>query len=74
MLNKYRNLCETNDPIHFKEKIDLKYLNVNEIKKRVENGDDIIGRHDKFNKIEIDDTYPNYITQNLKFFVDWIEK
>ncbi len=74
LLNKYRNLCETNDPIHFKEKIDLKYLNVNEIKKRVENGDDIIGRHDKFNKIEIDDTYPNYITQNLKFFVDWIEK
>jgi len=28
LLYKYENLCETDDPIHFKEKIDKKYLNL----------------------------------------------
>ena len=33
LLYKYKNLCETNDPYIFKEKIDNKYLNLEEIKK-----------------------------------------
>ena len=33
LLYKYQNLCETNDPYHFNEKIDEKYLNISEIKK-----------------------------------------
>ena len=72
LLYKYQNLCETNDPYHFKEKIDQKYLNIEEIKKRIENRDDIIGRNDSFNKIKIDETYPKYITNNLSKFSDWI--
>ena len=52
----------------------MKYLNIDEIKKRVEHGDDIIGRDDKFNKIQIDNTYPDYIRRNLNFYIDWIEK
>ena len=32
LLYKYQNLCETNDPYHFKEKINQKYLNLNSIK------------------------------------------
>ena len=28
LLYKYKNLCETNDPYNFNEKIDEKYLNI----------------------------------------------
>ena len=30
LLHKYKNLCETNDPHVFKEKIDEKYLNLDD--------------------------------------------
>ena len=73
LLNKYKNLCETDDPIHFKEKIDKKFLNLNEIKKRVETGEDIIGRDDKFLKINIDQTYPKYFLDNLSKYKSWID-
>ena len=72
LLYKYKNLCETNDPYHFKEKIDEKYLNVEEIKKRINHQEDIIGRSDKFKKITIDNEYPEYILNNLSKFKDWI--
>ena len=42
LLYKYNNLCETNDPYVFKEKIDKKYLDLKEIKKRSDAGLDII--------------------------------
>ena len=73
LLYKYKNLCETNDPINFNEKIDDKYLNVNEISNRLKSGLDIIGRNDKFNKIEIDNTFPRYLINNLKNYSNWIE-
>ena len=53
LLYKYKNLCETNDPHVFKEKIDEKYLNLNEIEKKITLGKDIIGREDNYEKIEI---------------------
>ena len=73
LLNKYKNLCETYDPIHFKEKINEKFLNLEEIKKRVKGGDDIIGRNDKFLKINIDQSYPKYFLDNLSKYKSWIE-
>ena len=57
LLYKYQNLCETNDPINFKEKIDKKFLDINEISKRIELGDDIIGRKDNFSKVELDNSF-----------------
>lgn len=72
LLYKYKNLCETNDPYHFKEKIKSKYLDLNEIKNKIENLEDILGRDDKFEKIEIDDNYPKYILANKKKFSSWI--
>ena len=50
LLYKYKNLCETNDPYHFQEKIDDKYLDLMEIKKNIEKKQDIIGRKDNFQK------------------------
>ena len=74
LLYKYKNLCETNDPINFKEKIEEKYLNIDEIKRRVDLGKDIIGRDDKFDRIPLDGTYPEYLLKNVKKYEDWILK
>jgi len=72
LLHKYRNLCETNDPYHFKEKINEIHLSVEEIKKKIDLQKDIIGRNDNFKKIPIDSTYPKFILSNLNNLKDWI--
>ena len=72
LLYKYKNLCETNDPYHFQEKIDDKYLDLMEIKKNIEKKQDIIGRKDNFQKNQIDETYPEYILKNLTNLSEWI--
>tara|TARA_B100000073_G_scaffold64860_1_gene47977 strand:- start:644 stop:1456 length:813 start_codon:yes stop_codon:yes gene_type:complete len=73
LLYKYQNLCETNDPINFKEKIDKKFLDINEISKRIELGHDIIGRKDNFSKIELDNSFPNYLLDNREKYHEWIQ-
>ena len=72
LLYKYQNLCETNDPVNFKEKIDQKYLSLDEITNRVSKGDDIIGRDDRFSKTDIDTTFPEYLIENKKKYLEWI--
>ena len=72
LLYKYKNLCETNDPINFKEKIDDKYLNMNSIREKINNQRDIIGRDDNFKKIPLDSSFPKYLITNLKLYSDWI--
>ena len=57
-------MCETDDPIHFKEKIDQKYLNIEEIKKRINEGQDIIGRKDSFIKVNLDNSFPKFLINN----------
>ena len=72
LLYKYKNLCETDDPVVFNEKIEEKYLNEAEIKKRVELGQDIIGREDNFKKKDIDSTYPDYLIKNIENYKKFI--
>ena len=72
LLYKYENLCETDDPIHFKEKIDKNYLNLEEIKKRITAGKDIIGRKDNFIKINIDNSFPKFLIDNKSIYKDWL--
>ena len=72
LLYKYQNLCETNDPYVFNESIDKKYLDLKEINKRIKSGADIIGREDKYKKIELDNTFPSFILNNVSEFKDWI--
>ena len=72
LLYKYKNLCETEDPIHFKEKIDQKYLNIEEIKKRINEGQDIIGRKDSFIKVNLDNSFPKFLTNNQPLYSDWL--
>ncbi len=74
LLYKYKNLCETNDPYHFKEKIDKKYLQIDEIQKKINSGNDIIGRDEVYRTSKIDKTFPNYILDNLEKYKEWITK
>jgi len=73
LLYKYQNLCETNDPYSFKETIDPKYLKLNEIKKKISLGMDLIGREDRYTKVPLDNTYPAYLIKNInKYKNEWI--
>lgn len=72
LLYKYKNLCETNDPHVFKNKIDEKYLDLKEIEKKINLGEDIIGRNDNYKKINIDNTFPKYILDNINQYKKWI--
>jgi len=72
LLYKYKNLCETNDPYHFKEKIDQKYLQIDEIEKKIISGQDIIGRNEVYKPQILDKSFPNYILQNIEKYKEWI--
>ena len=72
LLYKYKNLCETDDPHIFKEKIDRKFLNIDEIKKRINNGSDIIGRDENYKPIKLDTKFPDYILEKKIELKDWI--
>ena len=72
LLYKYNNLCETNDPYIFKEKIDKKYLQIEEIEKRVKEGKDIIGREETYKAKKLDKFFPKYILNNLELYKEWI--
>ena len=72
LLYKYKNLCETNDPYVFKEKIDLKKLNIKSIEEKILKGKDIIGRNEIYKVKKINKTFPAYILKNRKILKDWI--
>ena len=44
--------------------IDEKFLNLEEIKKRVDKGYDIIGRNENFKPIPLDSKFPSYVLKN----------
>ena len=73
LLYKYENLCETNDPINFQEKIDIKHLDIKEIQKKIEKKIDIIGRDDEFVKIDVNNNFPKELVLNIRKYQDWIE-
>ena len=58
--------------VNFKGKIDEKFLDLDEIKQRIVKKEDIIGRVDNFNKIEIDESFPDYLQNNINLYKDWI--
>ena len=72
LLYKYKNLCETNDPYNFNEKIDEKYLQLDEIKKRMNSGQDIIGRKEIYEAQKLDGSFPKYILENKSVYKEWI--
>ena len=76
LLYKYKNMAETKDVSVWEGsvdgKIDPKYLSVEQIKSSIKEGKNLAGKKEYFQKIEIDDTYPKYILQNLVKLKEWI--
>ena len=52
----------------------LTFLNLDEIKQRIVKKKDIIGRDDNFNKIEIDESFPVHLQNNINLYKDWIDE
>ena len=72
LLYKYKNLCEYKDNYVFLNSINEKFLNTKNIEEKIKNQKDIIGRNDVFKKQDVDNSYPKYILDNIKFFQNWI--
>ena len=49
-----------------------KFTNLNNIKSKIENLEDLYERGHKYQKVKIDETFPEYIKNNKKIFVDFI--
>ena len=73
LLYKYKNLCETNDPINFNERIDKKYLSLDSINKMITEKKDIIGRNHNYKKVSIDESFPSYLIDNISNYKEWID-
>ena len=49
-----------------------KYTNLENIKKRIDNLEDVFGRGHRYEKVELDKSYPQYVLENLKLFKDYL--
>jgi beta-1,4-mannosyl-glycoprotein beta-1,4-N-acetylglucosaminyltransferase len=49
-----------------------KFTNLANINKSIKNGDDIFHRGTSYQKVNIDDDYPDFIKQNKELLIDWI--
>tara|TARA_B100000795_G_scaffold227087_1_gene183317 strand:+ start:11 stop:835 length:825 start_codon:yes stop_codon:yes gene_type:complete len=76
LLYKYKNMAETKDIFVWEGsvdgKIDPKYLSVEQIENSIKEGRNLAGKNEYFQKIEIDNSYPKYILQNLVKLEEWI--
>ena len=48
------------------------FTNIDFIKKRISQGKDLFHRNIEYKKINIDNTFPEYIIKNKEMFKDWI--
>ena len=72
LLYKYSNVCETNDQYAFNQKISLENLQIDKIKERILNGEDLIGRDDIYEVKKLDDTFPQEILKKKDKLKEWI--
>jgi beta-1,4-mannosyl-glycoprotein beta-1,4-N-acetylglucosaminyltransferase len=76
LVYKYKNMAETKDNFFAKDgvdgKIDSKYLSVKQIEDSIKKGRNLVGKEEYFKKIEIDNTYPEYILKNIEKYESWI--
>ena len=49
-----------------------KFTNVHNIKEKILNGEDLFERNIKYKKVDMDETFPDYIMENRVKFKDWI--
>lgn len=71
-LYSYKNISKKLKVFPHIEYSNENYSDEKTIKKKVENLEDLFGRNHKYEKIDIDHTYPRYILDNLEKFEDFI--
>ena len=74
---KYQNMAETKDNFFAKDgidgSIDEKYLSIEQIKNSIEEGKNLVGKKEYFKKIELDNSFPEYILKNRDKYKNWIK-
>jgi|TARA_B110001450_G_scaffold109060_1_gene103142 beta-1,4-mannosyl-glycoprotein beta-1,4-N-acetylglucosaminyltransferase len=77
LLHKYKNMVETKDDFFAKDgidgRIDEKYLSIEQIKNSIEQGKNLVGKHEYFEKIELDNSFPEYVLRNKEKYRNWIK-
>ena len=77
LLYKYKNMAETKDDFFAKEgidgSIDEKYLSIEQIENSIEEGKNLVGKSEYFEKIELDNSFPEYILKNRNKYEGWIK-
>jgi len=48
------------------------FTDINLINKKIVNGEDLFNRNIKYKKVEVDQSYPNYIIENIEKFKRWM--
>ena len=48
------------------------FTDINLIKQKITQGEDLFSRNIKYEKVEVDQSYPNYITENKEKFKKWM--
>jgi len=48
------------------------FKNLSEIKEKIEKGKDLFNRNLKYEKVELDDSFPEYLLNNKSKFINWI--
>jgi len=48
------------------------FTNIDLIKKKISSGEDLFQRNISYKKVNLDETFPEYIINNKKLFKDWI--
>ena len=75
---KKQNNLKSNELFYLMGSDSLKQFNIKEnfeeekIKQKIKNNEDIYGRGFKLKKINIDDSFPEYIIKNQKLLKEWI--
>jgi beta-1,4-mannosyl-glycoprotein beta-1,4-N-acetylglucosaminyltransferase len=77
LLYKYKNMAETKDDFFAKDgidgEIDEKYLSIQQIENAIEKGKNLVGKNEYFEKIELDNSFPDYILNNRDKYESWIK-
>ena len=77
LLYKYQNMAETKDNFFARDgidgSIDEKYLSIEQIKNSIEEGKNLVGKKEYFKKIELDNSFPEYILKNRDKYKNWIK-
>ena len=70
-------MAETKDDFFAKDgidsKIDEKYLSIQQIENAIEKGKNLVGKNEYFEKIELDNSFPDYILNNRDKYESWIK-